>query len=536
MGSSSSTNTTRALVEAVTDIATTKIMETDVTINGTNYMSFKTTDGGDIIIDGLVQRIRATVNMQSLLEEVTTQNAQQQMEAQVTSLAKALTEGLNVGNLSRASNYVETTMQAYISQVSTVFLTCAAEVNSTQILIFEAQGGGIISARNVVQEQLSDIFQECVLNSTTLQVSLQELELMLESGASSTTSGISEWALVALAAIALIALLCTTVLPITLGLSSVMKYILPLLGAACIIAGIVFIVLYYTSRTTEMGFTVPYSKGMEKTPLCFGTRMDVTGDLELCERKDGKIMCNSVEEAAELCKRQDSCVAIDWLDWDGATQKDIPETILYSQVTDNLKLCREDLAPEDNEGSQNFFSSLSFIQGAGDPRDTGVVPNPENVKLSTIWIDEDTSNVYQLRGGADDQAWVLQEPPLVPKNYRKGDTITTGMVPPTNPAETDWYIDVGLPDVFRVYKRNVKNEYQPYTYEEDGEEIDGSTRRGQGLLTDFNTPPNYSVFKYEQKKSWQQLVGWILVGLGIVMLIMSIIVMKGGGKKSTPKK
>ena len=315
MGASVSKNVTKMVTNVVSTISNTTIQSTELTTDSQQIISVSDV-GGDVWISGNVFYQFASVNMKALMNALSTESAQQQMVINISQQAKSLVSGLNLGQFSYASNDLDVLIQATINLVSTITQNCAARSEQNQSIVVRRVSGSVHVTNNV-EQQMATIIGECVQDAVTNSQAVQDIQVQLSQSASATSKGLDPMVLAIMLAI-LIGF--PTVGATVVGYSAV-KFIFPIF----IIVGVIFIILYYTWRTTEPRLT-GFSSLISNTDVCVPVMSSTVIDAK------------TPAAASQACQADKQCVAFDWkggdVDADGNyTTINPPQTTYYSQVT-----------------------------------------------------------------------------------------------------------------------------------------------------------------------------------------------------------
>jgi len=471
MGASISTNSAKVVVNAVSKIASEIVQNSNISHSSTQIISV-TNVRGDVIILGNRMTQKVNINMSALLDALSTEQAQQNLAVELAQQAKSLTSGLNIGQLSVASNSMDTFIQASIDLISRIGQTCSTMSNQSQQILVENVIGSVRIENNVA-EQVTDIIQNCVGNAVANNSAIQDVTARLSQSASATSAGISEWALVALAAL-------VVGVPVVGGVV-LLKYIFPVV----LVAGILAIVVYFY-YTTESMWLDAYSNFIADTSACVAEGAAPTTQFTTAER------------ASVGCLADSNCVAFDWkgvdVHADGTfSVLDTPQTTFFSKIHQK---CQSTVAKD----NVKMVRAPVIFSGTGD-----LVSRPSNAVNGDVYVDCSTSQWFQ---------WGLSgilEPKGIITHDRFSKLTVSGLVP-----------NVSIPGVaenFYVYANPQNPQYwHVYRYEEDvpNRWVEQKKVPGPGMFASAPGITNASGFKTTGRKTWLLYSGIAAILVGAV--------------------
>lgn len=298
MGSASTKNVAESTMDALTSVATNIINKTDIKFGQSQIISV-VGGTGNVKINGNTQIVKVEVKMENLLKAMATTTAQTDLTNKLDQVAKSLLSGINLAQFANAVNITKNYMKV-VTEISTnIQQSCSAEALQTQV-ISVAQRNGQIDITNNRQEAVASLFIKCIQDAIVNNSAVTAMQNIVSQSAAAEAKGISEWALVLLALFALLAITLPIVLPIAIGVSSIMKNLITIFAILIVIAGIVFIVLYYTSQTTSMQVT-PFSKTIDR----------FLGDCNAIVLPQSAVF-DTPFAAGNACLANEQCQAFDW--------------------------------------------------------------------------------------------------------------------------------------------------------------------------------------------------------------------------------
>ncbi|UUT40472.1 myristylated membrane protein [carnivorous sponge associated iridovirus] len=497
MGASVSKNVSNAVTKAVAKVSSNIIQNTQLSQDMAQVVSVRDVHG-DVHISGNTFTQHATVNMHTLLDALSTEEAQQSIMQELAQEAKSVTSDLNIGQFSDAQNTMNLLMQATINLLTSIGQTCKAFNRQHQAIVVKRVSGNVYIQDNVFQ-QMYNILQNCTEKAASNNRLLQDLSSKMSQTASAKSEGISDWVLVALLAVFI-------GIPVIGGVvagQAILKFIFPII----LVAGIVLLVLYYV-RGKQVMKEVGFSTFIENTPLCMPSRAEITPS----------IYANTVE-ASNACKANATCKAFDWKGIDVAqngtyTVLDDPVTKFYSGVSDK---CSTAIKPD----NVKLLRYPVFFQGDLDPNDplaiTGTV-NKGDVYLNT------TNGVWSQK--------VIQWQPRGTVTTNSYNRIAWGYINPTTPRTGNTPYDVPIldspmdDDVY-VYA----NQHNPaylylFRYDTSNGWVQEQKIKGPGLVPDTPAIINSSGIKEIEKTAWMLYAGIAGIVIGAIGSVITLYTKK----------
>lgn len=250
MGSTSSKNVSNTTLQAITKVAS-NIIQDNITSNVQSEIISISNTAGNVIISGNKMFQKININMESLLNAMISQNAQQELSQELTQAAKSLISGVNLFNFSDAENIIQEYLNTTIEIITSVNQKCHSDQNQKEEILVEKTTGDVYIT-DTIMEQVSDIFQKCLSYVISSNSSIQDIQSKISQSASSETKGIN------LGVLALIIIGFVAMGIITPFIFSKTQVIFSLF----FVAGIVFLCLYFfkTSKTMiSSGFVSNFS-------------------------------------------------------------------------------------------------------------------------------------------------------------------------------------------------------------------------------------------------------------------------------------
>lgn len=472
MGASVSKNATKVIINAVAKVTSDLVQKTSISTD-TSQMIYITDTGGDVIIKGNVMTQKAVLNMTAVFDALNSVEVQENIATEIAQSAKSLISGINLAQFSDATNDIEELINTCIEIVTNIEQTCSETMAESQTIIITHTRGSVRIENNLF-EQVSSIFQSCIESATSNSNSFQSITAKLDQYSSSTAAGISEWALVGLLAVFIG---IPTIGGVAMG-KSVLKYLFPLM----IVAGIIMIVLYYVLTKREISVK-GYSSSIESTPLCYGE------ELPTAEQS-----FKNIEDAAKWCIDNNQCVAFDWR-IDSRDKTPMP-TKFYKSVSEECQT----LIREDNSVLLRKPELYTNQQSASP---VPPIPIPASYKSGDVWINLNTSEIFQLKPSGE---WYAIDKPITDPIFK---IISIGAVLPTQPGINEYSV------VFDPTPSILMTFYQ-YTGQVGNNKWKLIKRvKGLGYVAANTEQPNASGFIIETRKTWLLYGAVTAIVLGI---------------------
>lgn len=364
MGASLSSNVAKVAVNAVTKVAAEIVQNSAISTSSTQIISVSNSTG-DVVISGNTMRQRATINMQALFNAMASEEAQQRLAVEIAQQAKAITSGINLGQVSAASNVVDTIITASISLASKIGQTCLTSSNQTQSIIVENTRGSTTITNNLM-DQMSSLFQNCIESAVSNNKALQDLSASLSQTSLAESVGISEWAVVALAAL----FVGVPVVGGVVGGVYVLKYLFPVILAV----GIAMLGCYFWYTKTNIKLTA-FSTLITNSPACSAA---VRGSV---------IENKTLDETVAECLADKDCEGFDFKGYEVnesgiATLNSSPLIRHYTRLQPE---CISSIRPD----NVKLLRAPVLYYGHGEPDLAGC-------KAGDVYVDTLTSSWYQL--------------------------------------------------------------------------------------------------------------------------------------------
>jgi hypothetical protein len=486
MGAAISSNVIQSTMKSITNVSSTIAQKQKVSLDSSQIISISNTRG-DVILRDNVQNVVANLNAKALMTALSTTEARTALTSELQQTAKSLISGINLGQLAHSYNVVENYMEAMLNLVTNIGQTCEAKARQTQEIRIDMTYGSV-KITNTLQNALLNAASECILDAVSQSTAVTDLQTLIDQSAEAEAKGISEWAIVALAIIGLLALVLPIVLPIALGASKIMQYLILIIGVLMIVGGIGMVIWYFVDQYDIM-VTVPFSKLIsEFKDVCGATASNTTSEYK------------TAEGAGQVCLRDPSCKGFDWQNWsfknNQTTIIDPPQSTFFSEVDENCAAIRGAQADQ-----PRLIVERNYSSGFGPPK---VEADTED---GDLYINKDTGRMFIFN--SVEQEWIEQSGDPIPLFRRQNNILFGNSEPgPSLGEREDVFVNVKDPLNWVLY---VKTTGQDWTKVSE-------TVKGPGFLVHV-PPPNTSGFKVRVKQEWRWIVGVTLAVLGLLVVL-----------------
>ena len=264
---------------------------------------------GKLVISGNRMSESGTITMKSLLKATQNQQAQQEIMQKLSQLAESTNKQLNLLQNAESSNNLNNVINATIKVASNTLQSCASmQTQQQNILVEQNQAKELLITDNGFQ-QIIQAFSQCIENSSSMQTTTQSLSTTLEQTAKATNSGVSPWALVALAFIGLL-VVALPMIEVIWGATSVIsvfvKAILQFVFVILLVLGIVFIILYFRLKKKVISNVSNKTLISELKAQCNGELVELAKNQSFSDIDSlGKFCIENNYEAFDFVKLKD---------------------------------------------------------------------------------------------------------------------------------------------------------------------------------------------------------------------------------------
>lgn len=320
MGASVSKNIASIITNSISKISSEIIQRTQLTTDSSQIISVSDIQG-DVNISGNTFSQKASINMTALFDALTQEENQQKILLDVVQNAKSLIKDINLVQYSNSNDTLNTIVNATSNILSNINQNCKIFLTQNQEIIVERVVGNL-NITNNVQDQINNLFQDCNERAVSENKILQDLSASLNQTASSTTAGLSPWALAGIIAAAL----GIPIVGAAVALPRLLKFIFPIL----ILVGIIFLILYNVQTREEMIMTA------------YSDLLQTNCQVQLLKEINDVTAIN----AANVCKADSNCKGFDWKLFDNTGTAGQVVARLYSNIEpSNCQVKQDTLNP-----------------------------------------------------------------------------------------------------------------------------------------------------------------------------------------------
>nr|CAC19148.1 hypothetical protein [Diadromus pulchellus ascovirus 4a] len=204
MGSAISTNSTRIVMKAVTEVANTNIQKAYSDNNQSIVVKIENT-GGDVNINNVTFTQRVNVNVGNLLNALTNSTNNEVLNEKLKQSAMSLVEGLNLAQLAASTNVVNQIINNLVTIKNRSINECKNSTTKTFSLDVRNTGGNV-NVRDLDIDQDSSTVFKCIQDSKSTADLRRQTDVLIDGLASSKAQGLdTRWLVIG--GVALFALL-----------------------------------------------------------------------------------------------------------------------------------------------------------------------------------------------------------------------------------------------------------------------------------------------------------------------------------------
>lgn len=477
MGSSTSKNIATIITNSIAKVSSEIIQNTQLTSDSSQVISVSNVQG-DVNISGNTFSQTASLNMTALFDALSEGENQQKIVYDVVQNAKSLVKDLNIAQFADSEDMLSTIANATSSIVSQISQTCQIFTTQNQNITVDRVVGNL-NITNNVEQQVANLFEKCNEKAVSENKIIQNLSERLNQSASSTTAGLSAWAIAGIIA----AVLGIPVIGAAVALPRLLNFIFPIM----ILAGIVFIIVYNTRIKQEMKLT-KYSQFIQTD--CGVSTYDILQGV-------------TPVEAATICKDDSNCVGFDWKRF---IDSDEPFAQMYKKIVPEqcpIKQNTKDILIKPKLGQGNAEPTLSTVEGT----------------LGDVYLNQKNGIWYQRT-----DTWPTGWQPMGQFVNDQFPSISWGILDPVD-EEVDPTVvqdnSVGLIVDGTVYIKTTPtiDRYDVYIYKNRKWNLQ-RTIKGPGVYYSTKPDTEISGLKTTVKPTWMLYAGLACLLIGIVGLFI----------------
>lgn len=324
MGAAVSTNVTKTTTNAVTKVMTKIINSASTQGNSSQIISVSNVQG-NVDISGNKFNTVITVNMSALFTSLNSTDVKQDLVQQLSQDAKAMIKDINVGNISDASNALDSYLTDTISITSNLSQRCTALANTSQQLLANNIEGNVTINNNSFTSFL-DLTNSCIGKAISSSSAVNDLQNILSQTSSASTTGVSIWGLAAVGLVVIIGIGLVVIGPEVVPLIAAGKNP-KILGLILIIFSLVFFAIWYfwtSDDFSSTAFAVPLKNSCAPTSI-IKTQI-----------------VSSPDEAARIAQTIKGCAGFDFTSWtqEGEVWRPLEQktATFYSSIGSNCSI------------------------------------------------------------------------------------------------------------------------------------------------------------------------------------------------------
>ena len=307
MGNAKSINVAKLVTDIWAKVANEVVQKSNISSNNTQIISVSNT-GGDVNIKDNVITQKASLNMSALMDAVSSTESQQKITESLDQLAKSIVNGFNFFTFADAKSTVDSLIKSQTDINNSIKQTCTgSSVNIQEITVQNTKGN--VNIINNTLSQVTEIFDKCALKSVQSNKIIDDIQQRISQSSESKLEGLNlAWILALVALFILVPIFTAGKVA-----STAFRFIFPVM----ILAGVLFITLYFTLTKTYMQ-AFYYTQPLSKT----GCTVNIDPTI------DSKTL--SAQDAMKVCQDSKTCQMVDVrYTEDGKTPKTIPEIKYY---------------------------------------------------------------------------------------------------------------------------------------------------------------------------------------------------------------
>lgn len=541
MGSAQSSNVINNTMEAFTTIVNEQISSANLNATTEQVINIENVQGERINIGNITQTGNIVVNQAAVFSNLSSAKAQQELTSQLSQTAVAAMSGIPLGGGARAQNEVNQFMLAAVNMSTFMSNVCAANAGTAQRISFNNIGTtGSTAEVNIVgiaQEASINAVSDCMAQNEAFSSASQSMQTTIDQHAKATVTGFSplEWAIAA--AIVIAALIAFITIPVAVIGGTMAGVIMGVIAFICIGLGIFFLFMAGGAWRIDEMLSYGYTD--------FGTDGECIGDFD--EWSDLFPNSTTVPTADQVARyaHAEGYVAyeykvVQYQDRKLPIQLPEPRIRLYTSIGDCTYAINNPSREENAKGTTIVRPPVILIGSSTPTDDPGdiseMLPPRTQIGINDIWLDQRTMEWWILGTRGWGQAQTARPNGIGPIDVDEGRMVgfdPTFSEPPATASSEGYNVWLSIPeDIMKIYAWVLDDEgawQGPFIVEQ--------TLASTVLVCRSNGQcMNMVGFLDNRVHPIWQLVGFITLGVGVLMLIPNIIQWvragKGGGKGS----
>ena len=502
MGGAFSSNTDDNITNIVSKTATNIIQRSITDSNSQNIISVSG-GKGDVNIHDNYMNQTANVHVNALFKAMATQQSQTDIMNSAIQSAKSENSGLNMGQVASASNKIKNELNAMISVLMNISMTCSTSSNQVQEIIVDHQDGNV-NIHNNSLTQIQNLFQKCIGDAISNNSQATSVINKEKQTAAAINKGLN-----------LDMILILLFLLLALFGFFVYKEEQLFVNKAAIVMGIVMFII-------GIVFIFAWRKSIKTLPSGHAfSRLIQNVDTNAVPIKQTNTITTLDDAKSKLMDKSNNYVAFDFIAYD-INDKDnsfiprkTPTVIFYSHVSSDIESRLSKQVDKTKIAEQR---SIICVPG---PPDINSSPSKYNMLDNDMYINSNTSEWY-LYDEPNNQ-FNQNDKPLI-KSY-KGDPIrwVTSIPQKNGPGTCCMMHSPNHPFYIDVYQKNDTGAWDKTAMNVPGPKP----------AADFPDQLNMSFTKVKVQKKWEEILGIGMFALSIPTVLMGMYISRMGQSHSS---
>jgi hypothetical protein len=178
MGNTPSRNISNICARVIAKVAANIIASHVVSTDESHLVSINS-DSPSINMNGMIYNQTVILNGKELLNQMSTQSAQEQLIESMTHSVKCVSDAINLNGDSYVKSITNSYLNASLYIINNIKNICSI-VMSDNWLIWINNNNGIINITNATMYQLTKLFYNSVVNSLATNAASQELQKIIK--------------------------------------------------------------------------------------------------------------------------------------------------------------------------------------------------------------------------------------------------------------------------------------------------------------------------------------------------------------------
>lgn len=525
MGGAQSSNVINNTMEAFTTIVNEQISQATLNGDSTQVIRIENVQGEVINIGNIEQAANIVLNQAAVFSNLSTAKAHQDITSQLSQTAVAAMSGIPVGGGARAQNEVNQFMLAAVNMSTFMSNVCASNASTSQRISISNIGDSntaLVNINGIAQGAAINAVSECMAQNEAFSSASQSMQTTIDQHAEATVTGLSLWDWVIAAAIVLVAIIVSGVV---IAKSAGQAAITLIMGIGAFIAiglGIFFLVMAGGDWRIDEMLSYGYTD--------FGADGECIGEFDDWSDLPGTSPDPTADQVARYAHSQGYVAyeykVVEYQRDRQSVQLPNPRIRLYTSIGD----CTYAIDNPDREQNADNSTSIReplIVQGSSPPTDGDI----GDLRPNDIWLIPATMEWWILGPRGWGQAETARPSGVTIEfdEERKVGFHPSFSQRPVNAAGYDVWLSIPG-DVMKIHAwvRDAQGAWQgPFIVEQTLASVIVPCRPNERE----NPCMNMVGFLDNRVHPMWQLVGFITLGVGVLMLIPTIINWAKAGKQ-----